>query len=76
MRHLIDRYGGEVEQRDIFHESIEFGLPVTLKKFMQAQGVNPGGRRIVRDDAVALDRWLDEQGIAHRTVGMTIGATD
>ncbi len=76
VRHLIDRYGGEVEQRDIFHESIEFGLPVTLKKFMRDQGVNPGGRRIVRDDAVALDRWLEEQDIVHRTVAMTIGATD
>ncbi len=73
--HLIERYGGEVEQRDIFHETIEFGLPLTLKKFMRSHGLKTEGRRIVRDDAVALDGWLEEQGIPHQTVGMTIGAT-
>ena len=71
--HLIEHYGGEIEQRDIFHESIEFGLPVTLKRFMRTRGVNPDGRRIVRDDAVELDRWLGERGIPHRTVEMTVG---
>ncbi len=73
---LIEQYGGEVEQRDIFHESVEFGLPLTLKNFMRANGVNPDGRRIVRDDAVALDAWLESQGVVHRTVGMTVGVTD
>ena len=73
--HLIERYGGEVEQRDIFHETIEFGLPLTLKKFMRSHGLKTEGRRIVRDDAVALDGWLQSQGIRHETVGMTIGAT-
>ncbi len=73
---LIEQYSGEVEQRDIFHESVEFGLPLTLKKFMRANGVNPDGRRIVRDDAVALDAWLESQGVVHRTVGMTVGVTD
>ncbi len=76
VQHLIEQFGGEIEQRDIFHESIEFGLPVTLKKFMRSCGVNPDGRRIVRDDAVALDRWLEELDISHRTVGMTVGTTD
>ena len=61
--HLIERYGGEVEQRDIFHETIEFGLPLTLKKFMRSHGLKTEGRRIVRDDAVALDGWLEAQGI-------------
>ncbi len=73
--HLIDRYGGEVEQRDIFHETIEFSLPLTLKKFMRSHGLETEGRRIVRDDAVALDGWLESQNIKHETVGMTIGAT-
>jgi 4-hydroxy-3-methylbut-2-enyl diphosphate reductase len=73
--HLIDQFGGEVEQHDIFHESIEFGLPATLKRFMRSNGIDPNGRRIVRDDAEALDRWLNEQGIAHRTVEVTVGVT-
>jgi len=73
--HLIDRYGGEVEQHDIYHESVEFGLPATLKRFMRANGIDPEGRRIVRDDAEALDRWLRDQGIEHRTIEVTVGAT-
>jgi 4-hydroxy-3-methylbut-2-enyl diphosphate reductase len=73
--YLIDSYGGEVEQHDIFHESIEFGLPATLKRFMRHNDIDPDGRRIVRDDAEALDRWLKDQGIAHRTVDVTVGAT-
>jgi len=73
--HLIEHYGGEVEQQDIFHESIEFGLPATLKRFMRHNDIDPDGRRIVRDDAEALDRWLMDQGIAHRTVDVTVGAT-
>ena len=73
VRKLIDSFGGEVEQRDVFHESIEFGLPGTLKKFMLSQGVDPSGRTIVRDDAVAFDTWLEEEGISHRTVEVTIG---
>ncbi len=72
---LIERYDGEVEQRDIFHEHIEFGLPVTLKRFMRANGIDTQGRRIVRDDAVSLDEWLQARGIKHRTVPMTIKAT-
>ncbi len=72
---LIERYGGEVEQRDVFHESVEFGLPRTLKDFMRSHSVDPEGRRIVRDDAVALDQWLADREIPHRTVPMTIGGT-
>ena len=73
--YLIEEYEGDVEQRDIYHETIEFGLPLTLKKFMRTHGINGENRRIVRDDAVALDGWLESKGITHQTVGMTIGAT-
>jgi hypothetical protein len=64
-----------VEKDDIFHEAIEFGLPATLKRFMRQNGIDPNGRRIVRDDAEALDNWLRDQGIDHRTVEVTVGAT-
>ncbi|MCI0365872.1 MAG: 4-hydroxy-3-methylbut-2-enyl diphosphate reductase [Phycisphaerales bacterium] len=73
--HLIQNYGGQVEQRDIYHESVEFGLPGTLKKFMRSQGVDPTGRRIVMDNAAAIDAWLSEQNIPHRTVDLTVQAT-
>ena len=72
---LIEQYGGEVEQRDIFHESIEFGLPGSLKQFMRGQGIVPSDRKIVRDDAVELDGWLSERSIPHRTIDLTIGVT-
>lgn len=74
--HLIRRHGGEVEQHDIYHESVEFGLPGTLKKFMRTHGVDPTGRRIVMDNASEIDAWLVEQNIPHRTVDLTIGATN
>jgi 4-hydroxy-3-methylbut-2-enyl diphosphate reductase len=73
--HLINEYGGEVEQRDIYHESVEFGLPGTLKQFMRASGIDPTGRRIVRDDARELDQWLADHSISHRTVDLTVGAS-
>ncbi len=45
-RTLIERYGGEIEQRDVFNEDVEFGLPATLKRLMRERGVDPDGRKI------------------------------
>jgi 4-hydroxy-3-methylbut-2-enyl diphosphate reductase len=73
--HLVERYDGRVEQHDVYHEAVEFGLPGTLKSFMREHGMNPEGKRIVRDDASAIDEWLSERGIPHRTVDLTVGAT-
>jgi 4-hydroxy-3-methylbut-2-enyl diphosphate reductase len=72
--HLMNNYDGEVEQRDIYHESVEFGLPGTLKRFMRSQGIDPTGRRIKMDNAAAIDSWLSEQNIKHRTVDLTVSA--
>lgn len=72
---LIDQFGGEVEQRDIYHESVEFGLPGTLKRFMRSQGVDPTGRRITMDNGAEIDAWLAQQDIPHRRVDLTIGAS-
>ena len=72
--HLMQNYGGEVEQRDIYHESVEFGLPGTLKRFMRSQGIDPTGRRIKMDNAAAIDQWLSEQNIPHQTVVLTVSA--
>jgi len=71
--HLLEAYGGEVEQRDIHHEAVEFGLPGTLKDFMRHQGVDPTGRRIVMDNAASVDLWLRERAIPHRTINLTVG---
>ncbi len=45
-RTLIKRYGAEIEQRDVFREEVEFGLPATLKKLMREEGIDPETRRI------------------------------
>ncbi len=73
--HLVETFGGEVEQRDIDRESVEFGLPGSLKSVMRDRGIDPTDRRITLDRAGDLDRLLDERGIPHRTVDLTIGAT-
>jgi len=72
---LVERFGGEIEQHDVYHESIEFGLPGTLKGFMRSRGVDPTGRRIVRDDAASITDWLAGHDISIRTVDLTVGAT-
>jgi 4-hydroxy-3-methylbut-2-enyl diphosphate reductase len=72
---LIDRYGGEVEQRDIHREAVEFGLPGTLKEFMRSRGIDPTGRRITMDNGASIDEWMNANDIVHRTIDLTIGAT-
>ena len=73
---LIERFGGEVEQRDIYREEVEFGLPGTLKELMRERGVDPSNCKVVRtDSAPALHNWLESRNIPHRTVDLTIGAT-
>ena len=73
---LIERFGGEVEQHDVYHEQVEFGLPGSLKEQMRKRGIDPTGRRVLRKDAdEAMGAWLDRHGIAHRTVDLTVGAT-
>jgi 4-hydroxy-3-methylbut-2-en-1-yl diphosphate reductase len=71
---LLDRFGGDVEQRDIHHEAVEFGLPGTLKKFMRSRGVDPEGRRIRMDNAADLEAWLHERNIPVKTVDLTVSA--
>jgi 4-hydroxy-3-methylbut-2-enyl diphosphate reductase len=72
---LIERYGGEVEQYDIHRETIEFGLPGTLKSFMRNRGIDPTGRRITLDTSASLSEWMSDHDIAHRTVDLTVGRT-
>jgi 4-hydroxy-3-methylbut-2-enyl diphosphate reductase len=74
--HLIEQYGGEVEQADVFHEAVEFGLPGTLKTFMRERGIDPDGRRITMDNAAAVEAWLVENEIPFTTVPISIGGTD
>ncbi len=75
--HLIEVAGEdvEVEQYDVFHEDIEFGLPGSLKTFMRSRGVDPTGRRITMDNITATARFLTTQRIPHRVVDLTVSAS-
>ena len=73
--HLAARDGAIVEQHDVFHESVEFGLPGTLKKFMRSKGLDPAGRRIAMDNIEATRAFLAAHDIEHRVVDLTVGAS-
>ena len=73
---LCTSYGASIEQHDIFHESVEFGLPGTLKKFMRSRGVDPEGRRITMDDLASTNRFLENHGIPYQVVDLTVGSSD
>ncbi len=45
-RTLVERYGATIEQRDVFDERVEFGLPMTLKREMKGKGIDPESRRV------------------------------
>jgi len=73
---LVNSYDCKIEQHDIFHESVEFGLPGSLKKFMRGRSVDTDGRRIEMDDLAATNRFLDKHGIPYTVVDLTVSATN
>jgi len=73
--HLVEMTDGVVEQHDVFHESVEFGLPGSLKRFMRSRDIDPEGRRITMDNIASTGRFLAVHGINHRVVDLTVGAT-
>jgi hypothetical protein len=73
---LIERFGGEVEQRDVHDERIEFGLPGTLRELMRKRGVDPDSRRIRIDREADTAAWLERKHIPNRTVQVSIRATE
>ena len=70
---LVRAFGGEVEQVDVFDERMEFGLPGSLRSLLRERGIDPEGRRISLDRERDTAVFLEERGIAHHTVTLTIG---
>ena len=65
---LLERFGGRIEQRDIFEEHIEFNLPAELRREMKSRGVDPAARRIVVESpAITADLY----GATPLTIGET-----
>jgi 4-hydroxy-3-methylbut-2-enyl diphosphate reductase len=72
--HMIQTFGGEVEQHDVYHEAVEFGLPGTLKRFMRSRGIDPNGRRIVMNNTREIESWLTGRDIPNKVVDLTVSA--
>jgi 4-hydroxy-3-methylbut-2-enyl diphosphate reductase len=45
-RHFVDEYGASLHLADVFEESVEFGLPITLKRLMEEHGIDHKDRRV------------------------------
>jgi 4-hydroxy-3-methylbut-2-enyl diphosphate reductase len=45
-RHFVERHGATLHLADVFEESVEFGLPLSLKRLMQERGIDPGDRKV------------------------------
>ncbi len=45
-RHFVEHHGATLHLADVFEEAVEFGLPLTLKKLMKANGIDPGDRKV------------------------------
>jgi 4-hydroxy-3-methylbut-2-en-1-yl diphosphate reductase len=42
---MLDRFGGEIEERNIFEEDVEFAPPGALRREMEKRGIDPETRR-------------------------------
>jgi len=70
---LVNKFSAHVEQHDVCHEEVEFGLPGSLKTMMRQRGVDPAERRIVRDDEGSrLTEWFAQHNIPFRTIDLTV----
>jgi 4-hydroxy-3-methylbut-2-enyl diphosphate reductase len=68
-RTLLHRYAGEIELRNIVEESVEFDLPLSLKRLMRDRGVDPEDQRIeVRPPEIT--------SAAYGAVPLTVGRSD
>ncbi len=45
-RHFVERHGATLHLADVFEESVEFGLPLSLKRLMLERGIDPGDRKV------------------------------
>jgi len=54
-RTLLDRFGGTLEEWDIVDESIEFALPVALRRIMASKGVDAGSGIVTVESGLSRD---------------------
>ena len=70
-RHFVEEHGATLHLADVFEEAVEFGLPLSLKKLMQANGIDPGDRKV---RVYAPEITAGEYGM--NAVALTVSAKD
>lgn len=66
-RTLLERFGGTIEQWDVVDESVEFALPVALRRMMKAEGVDIGSGMVTVGSGVS-------EGELYGAVPLTVSA--
>ncbi len=57
-RTLLEKFGGTIEQREVFEEDVDFAPPGALRKIMTQRGIDPDTRRIhVAAPVVTQERY-------------------
>ncbi len=72
-KHFVNQYGASLHVADVFEESIEFGLPLTLKKLMEENGIDHKDRR-VRVEAPIITEL--EYGAVAVPLTISVSSTD
>ena len=68
-RHFVERHGATLHLADVFEESVEFGLPLSLKRLMQSHGIDPGDRKVKVEPPV-----ITEAEYGMNAVALTVSA--
>jgi hypothetical protein len=57
-RVLLERFGGTIEQREVFEENVDFAPPGALRKVMAERGIDPLSRAIhVASPVITQERY-------------------
>ncbi len=57
-KHFVEHHSATLHIADVYEESIEFGLPLSLKKLMESQGVDHKDRRVrVEPPTITADAY-------------------
>lgn len=68
-RWFVERFGATLHIADVFAEAVEFGLPVTLKRVMESQGIDHRDRKVRVEPPV-----ITEAAYGVAPVALTISA--
>jgi 4-hydroxy-3-methylbut-2-enyl diphosphate reductase len=70
-RHFVDQHGATLHLADVYEETVEFGLPLTLKKLMEDHDIDHRDRRVRVEPPTITER---EYGMV--AVPLTISTGD